>query len=407
MAAKLQVKNFLSVTYAHKLGYILFCVHLLVGIIYNNVVFGDYCEHFGTGKCVCTDEYVECHDETAIASTNITNFIGNIKDHVTRITITGSDLAELRQNIFGSCLGLTELVLQRLKTVDLSDNGIKTIHGKSFHCMPHLTNLTLRNNEWQLDRHATHVGYFTSVPSLKHLDLTNAFEEMWNGSYHIPNLVHVLNVTNLTHLETLSLASNEFYSFGSGAGASLCEMTALKTLNLSNNYLNNPELKDCMTNLATLDLSHNKMPIVHEDLRRVIDNLHSLEDVRLDHNPFHCDCGLVDTYRWLQQTEAPINKNELRCSTGYHSSYINKAVISLNESDLKCQLIPQPSSKAASVVVGLIFAIIGCAIIAFVIINRKKLTHFMGNCRKKTSGFSLRPHAGYSSVREVATVENL
>ena len=402
MAAKSQVQNFLTLTYVR----VLFLLQVFVGINNINIVSAtEFCKRIGLNNCICTEDYVKCENERNLNLTG--GFIHAIQDNVTKITITGSELTELPRNIFGSCKHTTELRLSFLRTVDLSDNKIKSMHGQTFHCMQNLTDLILRNNEWQLGKHPSHVGFFTSLPWLKRLDLTNAFQEVWNGTYHVPHLVHVLNSTELTRLETLSLSQNEFCAFSPDAAASLCRLTSLKTLNLSNNCLEKPSLKDCMKNLVTLDLSHNNMPIVHEDLRHVIDSLPNLKDVRLDHNMFACDCGLVETYRWLQQTNAPIRKTELRCRTGYHSSYINKTVLSLKESDLKCIIIPTASSKAATVVLSLIFAAVACAIIAFMVINRKKLKYFVGNWKKKTPRFSLRPHAGYSSVREVATVENL
>lgn len=361
MAAKSQMQNFSTLIYVR----ILFVLQVFVGINNINVVSAtEFCKRIGLNNCTCTEDYVKCKNERNL-NLMTGGFIHAIQDNVTKITITGSELTELPQNIFGSCKFTGELTLRFLKTVDLSNNKIKRIHGKTFHCMPKLTDLILRNNEWQIGYYHGLVGVFTSLPSLKYLDLTNAFQEVWNGTYHVPYIVHVLKSSELTHLETLSLSQNEFCAFSSDAAASLCRLTSLKTLNLSHNCLEKPSLKDCMKNLVTLDVSHNNMPIVHEDLRHVIDSLPLLEDVRLDHNKFACDCGLVETYRWLQQTNAPIRKTELRCHTGYHSSYINKTVLSLKETDLQCIIIPTSSSKATTVVRSLIFAANAFAIIAW------------------------------------------
>ena len=392
-------------TYVNKCGIYLFFLQIFVGLVYNNVVSGDYCETFGSGKCICTDDFVECHGEHAMV-TKFSDFIHRIQDNVTRIIITGADWTELPRNVFGACPDTPSLVLRKLKKVDLSNNNIQIIHGKSFHCMHEVTDLNLAHNEWEIDRNVNHTGYLSSLPNLRNLDLTNTFQEVWDGRYHIPKLVDVLNATDLTKLEKLSLAMNEFYVFHEGAAASLCQMSSLKHLNLSHNLLEKLVLKRCMKKLVSLDLSHNKLERIEEDLRNVIDALPNLQEVKLDFNRFKCDCGLIDTHAWLKTTRAPINKELLLCEEGYHSSYFGKPVISLEQSDLKCEVQAQ-SSSAASVVVGIIIAIVACALIGFIFINRNKLKYLVGNCRKKASWLSVRMHTGYSSVQEVATIENV
>lgn len=408
MAASKQVNNFLSFTYVQKFGCLLFVFQTFVGLFVNNVVLADNCINFGKGRCVCTVKYVTCHDEHWIDN-NIVKLYPYIKDNAENITITGSNFTDLSKNVFGSCQGERELVLQQLKYLDFSHNNIHTIHGKTFHCMPHLHTLILAHNEWQLERKGNHSGFFSSIPQLRYLDLTNAFEEMWNGSYHIPKLVDVFSKTNLTQLEHLRLSLNEFMVFGASVADSLCKMPMLKSLNLSDNWIEIPVLRDCMQNLEVLDLSNNSMPIIPGDLRKVLDRLPKLREVRLDLNPFKCDCGMIETHRWLRSTRTEVvDKDALVCDSGYHSSYKGKPILSLAETDLKCQVIPKPSSKAASVVIGILFAIIACTIIAFLYINRNKVQILFGTCKKKTMKFSfLRPHTGYSSVREVTTIENL
>ena len=405
MASKELLKDFLTPTYVNKFGCYVFFVQLIVVLMFNNVVYGDYCQSFGSGKCICTDEYVECHGEHAIVN-KFEDFIHKIQDNVTRIIITGTDWTELPKNLFGSCAAAPYLKLYQLKKVDLSRNNIQIIHGKTFHCMDSVTDLSLAHNEWELDRNANHAGYFSRLPNLKTLDLTNAFQEMWNGQYHIPKLVHVLNMTETTQLENLSLAMNEFTVFHKEAAASLCQMPGLKLLNLSNNGLEKLILDRCMRNLVTLDLSHNRLERIDEDLRTVIDALPNLQEVRLNNNQFNCDCGFIDTHRWFRETKAPINKVQLLCDQGYHSSYIGKTVLALNEADLKCEVPPQ-SSNAGAVVMGIIIAIVLCALVGFLFINRKKLKYLMGHWKKKASWLSLRTHSGYSSVQEVSTVTNI
>ncbi|KAL4233714.1 hypothetical protein ACF0H5_008394 [Mactra antiquata] len=373
--------------------------------LFGYVCTSDYClgryEH-----CICNEQYVACHNEDTLS--NIMKFITNIQDNVTFINITGcKNLVELPPNTFGSCRGASDLILHKLKSVDFSDNNIQIIHGKSFHCLPHLTFLNLSHNQWRVDLHPDQIGYFTSMPELQHLDLTNTFHEMWNGSYHIPKLADIFSLTDMTKLESLYLGRNELFSFSESAANAFCELRALKLLDLSHNMLDKPSLPispNCLEELRKIDLSFNKINYLPVDFMSKMEHLKNLQKVRLDNNPYACDCGLIETWDWITTTNIPINKDEMLCASGYHSSYINKPIIHLKRSDLKCQPRKQPSNVAVKVVTGIIFGVIGLTLIAFMIVHRERVRLMCRRVQQRLPNVQFRSHQGYASVQEVATI---
>lgn len=411
----------------HNFGYNIFCCvnYKMIVKIYLLCIFGiysmlgealiehctshgkidDYCQgHFNS--CICTDLCVECHNEEILKG-DITKLFPYIKDDVVNITITGCMLTELPKNTFGSCLHDGSLVLKSLKRVDFSNNSITQIHGKSFHCMSNLERLILQDNEWEVDMHPTQTGYFTSLPNLKHLDLNNTFDEVWNGSVHITKLARVFNETNMDKLETLKLGYNEFFSFSISAANSFCQLRSLKMLDLSHNNLDYPSLPnkpDCMEMLETLDLSYNKMPVLPYEFMDKLEKLKNLKSVKLDNNPYQCDCGLIETWTWLNTTKCPVNKGDMICAAGYHSSYIGKPIHGLLLSDLMCTEFEPPSNSAVKAVTGIIFAIIGITLVAFLIVNRVRFQLMMKKWKKRLPNVHFRTHQGYAAVQEVAVI---
>lgn len=374
------------------------------------VCHADYCKTSPFKNCVCTDELVECHDETNLV--NITDLYSYIKDNITKFEITGSNFPDLPTNFLGSCRGDTSLVLKKLDRLTLSRNNIKSISGKSFHCMNHLTYMDLSHNSWRIDYHPDQIGYFTSLPVLQHLDLTNAFDEVWNGSIHFVKLASIFENTDMSNLLTLKLGYNELFTLSEAAANSFCELTMLQELDLSHNNLSAPSLPTrdmCMENLKVLNLSNNYMPNLPAEFIGKIDKLINLEKVDLDQNQFVCDCHLRDTWLWLNSTKTPImNKDQLKCRLGYHSSYIGKPILSLKVDDLLCQTIPEPSNVAIRAVTGIIFTVIAITVVALLIVNRHKVASMCRGVTRKMPKIRMpASHSGYATVNEVNCVENV
>lgn len=371
----------------------------------------DYCAR-DFEQCICTEEVVECHNEKTLID-NLYNLYPGIKDNVTRIVITGSTFKEMPQNFFGSCRNEPSLVLRQLKYVDLSSNEIQTIHGKTFHCMPNIETLILRHNQWQIDKKDAQTGYFTSMPSLKTLDLTNTFEDVYDGTIHFSKLAKIFNEHNVTmlHLENLYLGENEFVVLSEYGANSLCKLTGLRYLNFSHNYFIEPYMPtepSCFGNLQTLDFSFNQISYLSDEFMKKIDDLssrHSLQTVHLEGNPFSCDCELIKTWKWLNTTTSVVDKTHLTCGSGYHSSYIGRRVLDLQPSDMLCEnMSTTQQSHAGTVVLVIIFLVIIITAVSFVIVNRTKVKYCFSSWKKKMPKVKFNSKHGYSSVQEVATI---
>ena len=131
---------------------------------------------------------------------------------------------------------------------------------------------------------------------------------------------------------------NGLSSFGPELATSLCQMPALKSLNLSGNLLEKPVLQDCM----------NSMTVIDEDLRNMLDSLPNLRVMRLDRNPSRFDCNLIDTFRWYLQNFVRVAKFDLRCGSGYNSFYVSRPILSLSEPHLKCHGTTSPKTSVSS-----------------------------------------------------------
>ncbi|KAK3583969.1 hypothetical protein CHS0354_033764 [Potamilus streckersoni] len=331
------------------------------------------------------------------------------------IELTGNNIVtngsrELPPNLFGNCSADPKYRLSNLKTLDLSNNSIETIHGKTFHCMPKLENLTLRDNKWKLYMHSDQTGYFSNLHSLKALDLSNAFEDMWDGSYHLPKLVEVFKSNNLAELRTLNLSYNEFMAFSDEAGKSLCTLPSLQTLDLSYNYISRISLYTCL-NTTTIDLSNNKIPQLLPDFISNITKIshHANFTIYFKNNEWECDCYFKDTYRFFLSVDSAFIKDleDLVCVQGFHSSYVGRPVKSLNEEDFKCYFPNNEERlKAPYAVMGVLFGLIGIAFITGMYIKRKKMKKLCTGCRAsvKLSRLATHSNVGYSSVSHVSHV---
>ncbi|XP_052810354.1 trophoblast glycoprotein-like [Mya arenaria] len=363
-------------------------------------------------RCICTTKNVECHGESQLHGHNIINLYLDIDDHCETLTITHSNLSELQKNFFGSCHDAPDLVLKDMTYVELSNDNITTVHGKTFHCIPNLQTLIMSNNQWEIDRSDSEIGYFTSMPHLKHLDLSNAFEDGEDGSIFFYKLAHIFYDTDMTELEDLNLSYNEFIVLSRESSNSMCELTSLKLLNLSHNYFMEPSMPnkvDCFQHLERLDLSYNNIKLLSPEFMQEVDLLHQaydkLQEVKLDNNPYRCDCELIATWEWLNTTRSPVNKNEMLCGRdSYHSSYIGKRILDLKPEDFLCQMIEVHSNTGIRVVTGIIFTVVGVTLVAFIIVNREKLRLCIKRLNKRVPSIRFRSHQGYATVQEVATV---
>uniref|UniRef100_A0A1B0CYU3 Uncharacterized protein n=1 Tax=Phlebotomus papatasi TaxID=29031 RepID=A0A1B0CYU3_PHLPP len=186
--------------------------------------------------------------------------------------------------------------LPRLKTIDVSRNGINWIHLRAMARLPQLQVLQLSGNRitdagmvgraikdlsnlevLKLDSNRITTlgeGSFVDLPSLKELHLnSNAITEIHHGAFHrTPNL-------KIVHLESnyLRRVHPESFLQASGSGVEL--------LHLQENEIGRIEelrsLLDALPRLKFLDLSHNKLEVIPFGALR---GHGTLEQLYLDNN---------------------------------------------------------------------------------------------------------------------------
>uniref|UniRef100_A0A3Q3BSF9 LRRCT domain-containing protein n=1 Tax=Kryptolebias marmoratus TaxID=37003 RepID=A0A3Q3BSF9_KRYMA len=108
----------------------------------------------------------------------------------------------------------------------------------------------------------------------------------------------------------------------------------LKTLTLKNNHLTSlpPVLFGEMPRLTELSLQQNNL--------NVFESLVKLKKLDLSHNPWNCDCHLIDFYQWMK-SKSSILSTEVTCEYPEHLK--GTEIISLPEDQFICPT-PTPTT---------------------------------------------------------------
>ena len=193
-----------------------------------------------------------------------------------------------------------DTVMHDLSTLDLSWNYITVIDSDYFRMFPNLTHLFLQGNSINaLENigllHLSHLNYLDLSYNL--FQIVPAF--VFSGNTELVQL----HLTFLHNLTTINPAS--FY------GLSNLQVLALNHNNkLSHLHIYSFQL---LQHLKLLHLGNNAFKTLH---RGIFANLSSVEEIRLQDNPWSCDCNL----KWLIEQEenhylSAINTNDLICAT--------------------------------------------------------------------------------------------
>ncbi|XP_058059802.1 trophoblast glycoprotein [Anopheles bellator] len=298
-------------------------VRVLVAVLLPVLSLADDCGREFRGKCSCgyqmynyqTQYVVNCTDtgfrdtlvlEHLPAQTEVLIFNGNLVD-------------ELPWNVFGALNDLANLTI-----VDMSNNHIREIRGKSYHHVPNVRRLILNHNNLSISRYDDeefnhhHPRVFSNFVNLQELHLTNAFAD--NTSAELSADLHDIFVnSNLTKLVKLHLEQNEISQFNDKRV--FCDLPALLDLHLGDNLLTELNFNlSCMPRLRFLDLERNRFEAVRpRDLAlleavQVQPGRTTPLTVDFTYNPFVCDCGLFPLYEWLARTNVTVrNRDGLVC----------------------------------------------------------------------------------------------
>ncbi|KAL5274703.1 hypothetical protein ACFFRR_001024 [Megaselia abdita] len=299
---------------------------LIKGFISSNTC-GD---HFPK-ECFCGREKYEDQNQYIVNCTNAgltnTSILKNMPDNTQVLIFTGNRIKELPWNVFGAINNYNYLEI-----VDMSNNQIQEIRGKTYHHVSNVKRLILNHNNLTISHDSSDVNHhhprvFSNFINLESLHLTNAFADYLSPALS-EDLHDIFVNSNLTKLQKLHLEQNEISHFKDRKV--FCDLPSLRDLHLGDNLINeiNFDVK-CLKHLRFLDFTRNRFEYIKAKDLDLLDNL-ELEPNRtsnlivdLEFNPFVCDCRIIPLQKWIQTTAVSVrNKETLTCFMNQNSEHI-------------------------------------------------------------------------------------
>uniref|UniRef100_A0A1B6LFC2 LRRCT domain-containing protein n=1 Tax=Graphocephala atropunctata TaxID=36148 RepID=A0A1B6LFC2_9HEMI len=274
------------------------------------------CDEEFSSKCFCGNikyldkvQYVVNCTNTQFQNASV---LQNLPSKTQVLIFTGNNINELPMNVFGTVNPYLDL-----KVVDMSNNNIRDIRGKSYHRVPNVERLILNYNQISISSKEPshhHPRVFSNFVNLLELHLTDAFAD--NTPEDLASDLHDIFINSeLQELRKLHLEQNKISKFKDTK--MFCDLPKLQDLHLSQNRLTGIHFDiDCMPNLRFLDLEFNSIQnLDKEDLgeldKYTSSHNHSLT-IDLSNNTLNGDCDTL--YSWVQATKVTIrNKDRLHC----------------------------------------------------------------------------------------------
>ena len=287
-------------------------------------------------RCTCgPGDYRAWKPNSKVYITNCTNagftdpnVIEFIPDQTEVLIMTGNRFETLPWNV----LGVWENH-NKLEVIDLSNNAIKEIQGKSFHKVTNVKRLILNHNDLYVVSTMKHPRVFSNFVNLEELHLTNAFTEQIDSKWYLSDLKDIILESELTKLKKLHLEQNEIWEIKDDD--MFCDLPALLDIHLADNQLTDISFSlDCLQQLRYVDLSYNKMRNIKQSTLTLIDQVFDGSEKKLDlhGNPFHCDCEMNNLYDWLRKQNQSflINKKDMRCYDGWPDVNAGKRIVNID-----------------------------------------------------------------------------
>lgn len=341
-------------------------------------------KRFG-GRCHCgLGSYRQWNPDRDLFITNCTNagftdpdVLEYVPPQSEIVIFTGNHFPTLPWNIFGIWNDF-----KQLEVIDLTNNGINEIQGKSFHKVGNVKRLILNHNDLYIVSAMHHPRVFSNFENLEELHLTNAFTEQIDSKWYLTSLKDIFVSSNLTKLKKLHLEQNEIWEISSDD--LFCDLPSLMDLHLGDNQLTDINFSlSCLRQLRYLDLEYNKITNIPKKtldlLEDVFGNHSSTSQIDLHGNPYTCDCHMMPFFDWLKTTRARlVNKDEMRCYDGLPASNAGKRIKNLR--DLACPAVRTLDTSehnsgyaVASTLLILLIVLITSLILLVLWVNRLKV----------------------------------
>uniref|UniRef100_A0A182N572 LRRCT domain-containing protein n=1 Tax=Anopheles dirus TaxID=7168 RepID=A0A182N572_9DIPT len=297
-------------------------VPLLLALLATLTV-ADDCGRDFHGKCSCGYQMYNYRTQYVVNCTNTgfrdTAMLERLPLQTEVVIFNGNYVNELPWNVFGALNDLANLTI-----VDMSNNHIREIRGKTYHHVANVRRLILNHNNLSISRYDDeefnhhHPRVFSNFVNLQELHLTNAFAD--NTSAELSADLHDIFVnSNLTKLVKLHLEQNEIVQFNDKRV--FCDLPSLLDLHLGDNLLTALNFNlSCMPRLRFLDLERNRFEQVRPQDLALLDAVQAQPGratpltVDFTYNPFGCDCGLYPLVEWLDRTNVTVrNRDGLVC----------------------------------------------------------------------------------------------
>jgi len=339
-------------------------------------------------RCTCgPGDYRAWKPNSKVYITNCTNagftdpdVIEFTPDQTEVLIFTGNHFETLPWNV----LGVWENH-EKLEVIDLTNNGIKEIQGKSFHKVTNVKRLILNHNDLYIVSTMHHPRVFSNFVNLEELHLTNAFTEQIDSKWYLNDLKDIFLNSELTKLKKLHLEQNEIWEIKDMD--MFCQLPELLDLHLSDNQLTDINFSlDCLKKLRYLDLEYNKIRNLPQTTLEKLDQVFGHKEegrdgsmrytrqLDLHGNPYNCDCHMKPLKKWLNQTKINLmNKEAMRCYDGVPESNAGKRIKNVDK--LECPVrkeTPSTSSHHAvtSTLLTILIILVACLLAVVLWINR-------------------------------------
>jgi len=346
-------------------------IYILIFTIIPLILADNSCGPKFKGKCTCGYQMFEERRQYLVNCTNEgfkdTTVLESLPLETQVLIFTGNNIQELPWNVFGSIDNLTELSI-----VDMSNNHIHEIRGKSFHHVINVRRLILNHNNLSISRDDDEINFhhprvFSNFINLQELHLTNAFAD--NTSAMLSEDLHDIFVnSNLTQLKKIHLEQNEISKFKDRRV--FCDLPHLMDLHLGDNLLKDISFDvKCLKKLRFLDLQRNKFDYMKQKDLQYLDELQNSRKainltIDIGYNPFTCDCPIATFKSWAGKTRVIIrNIENYQCIKKGREMYI------LDLSLTRCKVNSHKNTTTPGHTAALVFLLVVLSFILFGLIG--------------------------------------